>query len=154
MPDDIRGWLTEAVARRARHPELEKTLFHQLKELERGPLEQLGDLVRAVVEELRIAQHRLAEQAVDVRTLQQTVAVLTDRLDDLATRVPEPPPVEAGYVLLLPAPDGYRLLQREGPPPAPGELVEGFRVLNRGSSPLPGDRRPCLLALPDAAGPA
>jgi hypothetical protein len=153
MPDDIRGWLTEAVARRARHPELEKTLFHQLKELERGPLEQLGELVRAVVEELRIAQQRLAEQAVDVRTLQQTVAVLTERLDDLATRVPAPP-VEAGYVLLLPAPDGYRLAQREGLPPAPGELVDGFRVLNRGRSPLPGDRRPCLLALPDGAGPA
>jgi hypothetical protein len=56
-------------------------------------------------------------------------------------------------VLLLSAPDRYLLVEREGPPPAAGEQVEHegrpFRVLNAGPSPLPGDERSCLLALPD-----
>jgi hypothetical protein len=148
---EIRTWLADALARRVRHPALEDTLFSRLHELEKGPLEQLGELVRLVIEELRAAQRRLAEQTADLRTLQHTVSTLTTRLDELATRVPPPAP-EEGHVLLLPFPGGYRLVGRPGPPPATGDLVEhegrGFRVLNRGSSPFPGDRRPALLALP------
>ena len=54
----------------------------------------------------------------------------------------------AGHVLFVPSPEGYRLLERDGAPPARGDLVdvEGnrFRVLRLGPSPLPGDRRRCV----------
>jgi hypothetical protein len=153
MPDDIRGWVAEALARRTRHPELERTLFHRLQELEQGPLEQLGELVRAVVEELRVTQARLTEQTRDLHSLRGTVAVLSERLDELATRAPAPAPatVADGYVLLLPSAEGYRLLEQSGEPPSPGDLVEHearrFHVLSRNASPFPGDSRPSFLAL-------
>jgi hypothetical protein len=154
MSDDLRGWLSDALARRTRHPELEQTLFHRLQELEQGPLEQLGELVRALVDELRVTQRRVADQAHDLQALQQTVSALTDRVDEAAAaRAPEPPPIEVGHVLLLPSPEGYRLVVREGPAPALGELVEhggcGYRALSRNASPLPGDPRPSVVALPD-----
>jgi hypothetical protein len=151
MPEDIRGWLAEAIGRRTHRPALEQTLFHQLDALERGPLEQLGELVRAVVDELRHAQQRLNEQAADLRALKAAVLSLNARIDGLTAEPepePEPEPVAVGHVLLLAAPDGYRLVERDGPPPAADEVVDGYRVLGRGRSPLPDDRRPCLLALP------
>jgi hypothetical protein len=53
--------------------------------------------------------------------------------------------VAEGHVLFVAGPAGYRLHQREGPPPAAGDLVElgdgRYRVLRLGPSPLPGDRR-------------
>lgn len=56
------------------------------------------------------------------------------------------PPVD-GHVLFVPWPDGYRLLEREGAPPARGDSLElgedEFSVLRLGPSPLPGDRRRC-----------
>ena len=58
-----------------------------------------------------------------------------------------PGPVTDGWVALVPSPEGYRLLQRDGPPPDRGaafELDDGiFVVLRLGPSPLPGDRRRC-----------
>jgi len=58
-----------------------------------------------------------------------------------------PRPVPEGWVAFVPSPDGYRLLQRDGPPPGRGtvlELEDGpFVVLRLGPSPLPGDRRRC-----------
>jgi hypothetical protein len=147
MAEDIRGWLAEALGRRTHRPALEQTLFHQLDALERGPIEQLGELVRAVVDELRLAQQRLQEQAADLRALKATVAALSSRLDAVTAPAPEPEPVPEGHVVLRSTPDGYRLVERAGPPPAPGELVDGFQVLGRGRSPLPDDRRPCVIAL-------
>ena len=56
-------------------------------------------------------------------------------------------PAADGWVAFVHAPDGYRLLQRDGPPPDRGaalELDDGvFVVLRLGPSPLPGDRRRC-----------
>jgi hypothetical protein len=153
MPEDIRGWLAEALGRRTHRPALEQTLFHQLDALERGPIEQLGELVRAVVDELRLAQRRLQEQAADLRALKAAVAALSSRLDAATAPPPEhePEPAPEGHVLLLATNAGYLLLERRGPLPAPGGSVEhegaSYRVLGRGSSPLPGDARPCGVAL-------
>ena len=158
MPEDIRGWLADAIGRRAHRPALERTLFHQLDALEKGPLEQLGELVRAVVEELRLAQRRLSEQAADLRSLRATVVALTARLEGVEARVPEAeegppaPPEPEGHVLLVPSPAGYRLVELPGPPPAPGATVEHegrrYSALSRGRSPFPADGRPCMLVLP------
>jgi hypothetical protein len=60
---------------------------------------------------------------------------------------PNPGPSADGHLLLVPSPDGYRLLEREGPPPARGDMLEmdevAYCVLRLGLSPLPGDRRGC-----------
>ena len=61
--------------------------------------------------------------------------------------LPNPAPSVDGHVLLVPSPDGYRLLEREGAPPARGDLLDvdddRFSVLRLGPSPLPADRRRC-----------
>jgi hypothetical protein len=60
---------------------------------------------------------------------------------------PSPAPPVNGHVLVVPWPDGYRLLEREGAPPARGDVLElgeaRFSVLRLGPSPLPGDGRRC-----------
>jgi hypothetical protein len=158
--EQTRGWLAEALSRRTRHPELEQTLFRRLQDLEHGPLEQLGGLVRHVIDELRIAQRRVAEQAADLKSLQAAVTSMAERLSRVETgaaaspSVLAPEPEEASaHVLMLSTATGYRLVERDGPPPGQGELVEldgGYwRVLRRHVSPLPGDRRPSVLALPE-----
>jgi len=52
-----------------------------------------------------------------------------------------------GHLLFVWSPTGYRLLEREGEPPAPGSEVDldgqRERVTKIGASPLPGDSRPC-----------
>ena len=53
-----------------------------------------------------------------------------------------------GYLAFVWTPSGYRLTEREGEPPAPGSEVEEdgvtLRVSKLGTSPLPGDNRPCV----------
>src|SRR6185436_4408786 len=125
MADDIRGWLADALGRRSRQPQLEQTIYRQLRALEHGPLEQIGVLVRAVVEELQLAQRRLNDQAADLRLLHETVTRLSARVDDLSAQVGgRRPPAPTAHVVLLPTDAGYVLLRRDGPPPAPGSLVE------------------------------
>jgi hypothetical protein len=55
----------------------------------------------------------------------------------------------SGHVLFFAGEDGYRLVEAEGLPPEIGaELEHGgerFRVLRLGRSPLPGDRRICVI---------
>lgn len=154
QPGDFRSWLADSLGRRVRHPVLEDTLFHQLGELERGPLEQLGRLVHMAVDEVRLAQARLAEQACDLRSLEEAVAELTARVDALAEHavVGRSAPQRTGHLLLLSTPVGYRLAALPGPAPAPGDEVEQggsrYRVLSHGRSPLAGDRRVAALALP------
>jgi hypothetical protein len=98
---------------------------------------------------------RLAELIERVVELLDEVALVPVR-EPAATRDPEPdppnvsaslmPPV-SGHVLLLSFPDGYRLVARDGPPPARGDVLhlegEDFAVLRLGPSPLPGDWRRC-----------
>ena len=58
-----------------------------------------------------------------------------------------PEPAADGWVALVASPEGYRLLQREGAPPARHGTLElegvSYCVLRLGPSPLPGDRRRC-----------
>ena len=73
----------------------------------------------------------------------------------VTTSDPDPVVAEAGYLLFIWTPTGYRLEEREGQPPVIGTLVElgelGRQEVQKvGSSPLPGDSRPCafLTAVP------
>jgi hypothetical protein len=99
------------------------------------------------------ALDRLAELIESVVDLLDQVAVGPAR-EPTQTRPPAPEaahaprPAVAGHVLFVPAPEGYRLLERHGAPPVRGDLldIEGnrFSVLRLGPSPLPGDRRRCV----------
>jgi hypothetical protein len=74
------------------------------------------------------------------------------RLDRLEENEETAVPSEAGgdYLLFLPAPSGYQLVERTGSVPGPDdvlELVEGERpyIVSRViRSPLPDDTRPCV----------
>jgi hypothetical protein len=63
-----------------------------------------------------------------------------------------PSEVGAGHLLLVWSPTGYRLEEREGDPPRPGELYDLgdrgiFSVQKVGASPLPSDARPCAFLI-------
>jgi hypothetical protein len=89
------------------------------------PLERLAELIERVVVLLDQGPAPVAEQAVEAR-LQ---------------------PDAEGYVLFVPSPAGYRLLERDGAAPASADVVEidgnPYRILRVGRSPLPGDQRRC-----------
>jgi hypothetical protein len=57
-----------------------------------------------------------------------------------------------GYLLFISKSSGYELAEREGDSPAPGDAVEvgetKFTVMKIGTSPLPGDSRPCAYLEP------
>jgi hypothetical protein len=73
------------------------------------------------------------------------------RLDRLEENDESAAPSEAdgGYVLFVPAPSGYQLVERTGSVPASGDVLElddvegGYAVLRVIRSPLPGDTRFC-----------
>lgn len=90
---------------------------------------------------------RLAELIEGVVARLDQVALASE--PTLSAPEPEvaPPPVQAGHVLFVAGPEGYRLFQRDGPPPDRGAALalddSVFLVLRLGPSPLPGDRRRC-----------
>jgi hypothetical protein len=97
-------------------------------------LERLGEVVERVVgllDEVTVAPPRQSRAAPSPTPV----------------AVSEPVQSTDGHLLFLPSPDGYRLLECDGAPPARDDLVEiegsGFSVLRLGPSPLPGDRRRC-----------
>jgi hypothetical protein len=60
------------------------------------------------------------------------------------------------HLLFVPTPARYLLLEREGPPPAPGDEVDvpeveaRFGVVKVGRAPYPGELRPCVYLLRSA----
>jgi hypothetical protein len=61
----------------------------------------------------------------------------------------EPP---AGYLLFVAAPTGFSLVERDEEPPALDQPLQldgaVYRIVSVRRSPLPGDRRPCLVLEP------
>lgn len=106
----------------------------RIAELERGSVEQLELAARLEASELgrEELERRLAELiAVPPQTSSR-------RSYDLGS-----------HLLFIPSPDGYRLLERVGAPPSPGELVEvedvsaSFVVARLGPAPLAGSTLAC-----------
>lgn len=66
-------------------------------------------------------------------------------------RLVQAPALPTSHLLFIPTPQRYLVLERQGPPPDPGdelELSEGRFVVGKiGRAPYPGDRRPCAFLL-------
>jgi hypothetical protein len=66
----------------------------------------------------------------------------------------EPPAAAGTHLLFVPTPSSYLLVERDGAPPSPGAQVDvheagaRFCVAKVGSSPFPGEPRPCAFLLP------
>ena len=73
------------------------------------------------------------------------------RAEFMSLKVVESPEQPTDHVLFVPTPERYLLLERQGPPPEPGEEVElaegSFVVGKLGRAPFPGERRPCVFLL-------
>ena len=103
-------------------------------------LDRLAELIERVVELLdEVGRSPVREPA--------PAPAPTPASDVEPRAVPNPAPSVDGHILFVPWPDGYRLQEREGAPPARGDVLElgedAFSVLRLGPSPLPGDRRRC-----------
>ena len=83
------------------------------------------------------------------RRLQEEIARLNVEFTNL--RLVETPEAPASHLLFVPTPARYLMVERQGPPPAPGEeleLNEGtFLVGKLGRAPFPGEPRPCAFLL-------
>ncbi len=83
------------------------------------------------------------------RRLQDEIERLRGEFTKLKlVEAPEPP---SSHVLFVPGAGGYRLVERQGPPPEPGHEValdEGSFVVSKlGRAPVPGERRVCAFLL-------
>ena len=83
------------------------------------------------------------------RRLQEEITRLHDEFSKL--RLVEAPEAPASHLLFVPTAARYLMVERQGPPPAPGEeldLNEGtFLVGKLGRAPFPGEQRPCAFLL-------
>ena len=165
---DQRRWLP-ADQPSPRRGALEDTLFRQLDALRSRPADDLAELVERCLDVLHATKQALLEQRREIGRLTATVEMLRSRVDELARstvveaaghetdRAAEDEAAALGHLVLVSNADGYRLHAVEGPPPAPGDRVDVSgvlcEILNHGMSPLPGDLRVSVFAIP-ADGPA
>jgi hypothetical protein len=83
------------------------------------------------------------------RRLQDELERLRSEFTNL--RLVHEPQQPSSHLVFVPTPQRYLLLEREGPPPEPGdelELTEGRFVVGKlGRAPYPGEQRPCAFLL-------
>jgi len=112
----------------------------------RDDLERLNADVRGCDAEIE----RLRQENARRRTQAARFAV---RLRARPSDVEQESPVPVGHLVFVHGADGYSLVEREGPPPRRDTALElpdldgaAFVVSALRRSPLPGDRRPCVVA--------
>ena len=128
-----------------------------------GDSTELGPRPRDTVIEPTEPTPTIASELADV---EREVAELVEVHDELSLRVGEmlggdESPADlataaAAHVVFVPAPGGYALHERPGPPPARGDVVvledgearRAFVVAKLARSPLPDDPRACCYLLP------
>jgi hypothetical protein len=86
------------------------------------------------------------------RRLQDEIERLRADFTELkVVETPEEPELPSSHVVFVPTPERYLVLERQGPPPEPGDaldLPEGSFVVGKiGRAPFPGERRPCAFLL-------
>jgi hypothetical protein len=168
----LRHGSAELDERHARLNELAAELAHRedsLAATQRELADRRGEL--GAVELRRAALERREAAATEREAaLERIATTLQDRERELAEReraiaatpapvaVPAPehepePVVETAHVVFV-AGDRYRLVERDGPSPSPGEPIDvdgaTYVVRRIGASPLPGDSRRCAYAEPKA----
>ena len=112
------------------------------------------DMLRAHVvelEQLLELRQREHEHATALEQELDALRVRVIELEELETRrVPHASPPRS-HLRLVALPTGYALSESAEPPPSVGELIgidgRQYAVARSGRSPLPGDRRPCVLLL-------
>ena len=94
---------------------------------------------------------RVVELVDEVSGGRATAPQLEPVLPEPAAQASLPPvaePAVFGWLAFVPSPQGYALLERAGPVPAPGQALDldgaRYRVLREAPSPLPRDRRRCV----------
>jgi hypothetical protein len=131
-------------------------------ELEPEPGAEQPELLPQLEEQwarLAAAEAALAERDRELRELAEINERLRDRIEELQRdgdrhEPSKPAPVASSHLLFVQLEGRYALVDRDGPPPlASDELTlpdvdEGvFVVAGRRPSPLPGDSRPCVVAV-------
>jgi hypothetical protein len=116
-------------------------------------------LERALLEESEALDERRAALEALAAELREREARLAGReaaLAECAAALATPPADPDRSLLFIATPGGYRLVERDAPPPPPGTALDldGEIVVVRrlGPSPLPGDRRRCALVEPLVGG--
>jgi hypothetical protein len=97
------------------------------------------------VERLQEENRRLLDEIERLRAEFMQLAVVEEPEE------PEEPEPPSSHVVFVPTPERYLVLERQGPPPEPGDgldLPEGSFVVGKiGRAPFPGERRPCAFLL-------
>ena len=96
---------------------------------------------------LDVAVAEAGARAAQADAAELELAAARGRIEELEAAAVEPEPeVETEHVLLVPAAEGYELVERDGSPPGRGtslELDAEYVVVRHGPSPLPGGARTC-----------
>ena len=139
--DEVNARAAELDRREAALATAEERVTSRAREL--GAVE----LRRAAVER---REETVRARAVELERQARELAALAMRLDVVGTAgvLAEPTAPESAHVVLTVA-DSYRLLERDGPVPEPGDSVElddgAYRCIRVTTSPYPADTRRCAL---------
>jgi chromosome segregation ATPase len=153
---ELEGFASELISREQRLVSAEAALASRKQELgavelRRAAVERREEAVterehtlEAIADELRARDDRLAE----IETRERELAEQLARIDELQDAATTSTATADAHVVIVPG-DRYQLVVRDGPPPDPGSWLElggvELVVMRLAASPLPGDRRPCVI---------
>lgn len=157
--DGVRAELETKLAQAAEQLKAAETVRADLEQRVAEATERAGGLAQQAEEAEALRRSALAsEQAIGEleRQVADASRELADRsaqleqvtaeLEELRTApsIPVGPWADAQkHLLFFQGPDGYELVERDGPPPAEGASVEGHIVSRISRSPMPGSDLPC-----------
>jgi chromosome segregation ATPase len=157
--DGVRAELEAKLAQADEQLQAAEAVRAELEQRVAEATERAGDLGRQAEEAEALRRSALAsEQAIGelerkVADAAQELAERNAQLDQVNAELEElrnAPSIPVGpwadaqkHLLFFQGPDGYELVERDGPPPAEGASVEGHVVTRISRSPMPGTDLPC-----------